>query len=206
MNKNTKNTKSKKHAGRPAYQPIFPKTDKWTFEDFQAANDGKCTKLTLRNFLKGDMKTEDGKFRGNSIVKLIKNEFGEKHSSGMGRRPLLYHLRSVAVVSTPSVETPKASKPAKVKKVKTPKAPKTSKPRKSKGSNVSVNVGTSTADYEAKKAALLAPETAPAVVETPAQVSIEIAETPAGTPETAPAVAETPAATPETVPAETLAV
>jgi len=144
--------------GRPKYQPIFPKKDKWTFQDFCAANGvdtetgkGNTTILTLRKYLKRDMFNAAGNVKGSSIVMQVKGEFAKTAKGTLGRKGFLYSLRNP---------------------VKTAKQPKVAK------ADVSVNVGKentetpvsdATAAYEAKKAELLSPSETP--VSDPAPVA-----------------------------------
>ena len=154
--KTAKSIKSK-GPGRPKYTPSFPRKSKWTFNEFCVANGvdletgkGKTTILTLRKFLDRDMFTRAGKTRGTSTIIQVKGEFAPQPKGKLGRRGFLYQLRNVA------------SKPAHVKAAKS--------------NSVSVNVGTAAtevaSDYEAQKAALLAP-TAPTPEVTPAPVATD---------------------------------
>ena len=126
-------------AGRPAYQPKFPRKSKWTFNDFCETNGinletgkgEKCTILTLRKFIKRDLSKNDA-----SLV-INTGELAKPNSeSGLGRKSALYCLREKAIDTTDT-------------------------------ENVTVNVGTdpasTTADYEATKAALLAPTVTPVI-------------------------------------------
>ena len=176
-----KNSKSN-GPGRPQYEIKWPR-GKFTFTDLEIENGvnpktgkGKnCTTLTLRKGLKRDQAK-----RGHSVIVCLKDILAEPNSkSGLGRKQPVYARRSVAEKY----------------------ATKTSAPRKAKA-DVTVNVSTtapvdavsqSTVDYEAQKAALLAPT--PAVTITPEPV----AETPAPAPE---AVAAETAAVAETAQAE----
>lgn len=177
-----KNSKSN-GPGRPQYEIKWPR-GKFTFTDLEIENGvnpktGKCkncTTLTLRKGLKRDHAK-----RGHSVIVCLKDILAEPNSkSGLGRKQLVYARRSMA------------------EKYATAK----SAPRKAKA-DVSVNVSTapvdavsqSTVDYEAQKAALLAPT--PAVTITPDPTPAPVAETPA--PE---AVAAETAAVAETAQAE----
>ena len=153
--KNTKtktNAKQNKSVGRPKYQPLFPRKAKWTFADFEMANGvdpktGKGEKCA-RLTLRNYMKRPD------SQVVQVKGEFMKSNSpKGLGRKPYLFQLRDKATTKT----TVKVAR------------------KTVKHEPVTVNVSQTTQDYEAKKAALLAPEPvvnitsvveAPAVVET----------------------------------------
>lgn len=178
--------------GRPAYEPKFPAKLKWTMADFCRRNEvdtetGKgpnCSKLTLVKFLKKDLKN-----RRSGLVGKLKDETAPPDSdSGLGRRSLLYFLRARA----DEIEAKAEAKPA----------------RKSNGlktaakSPVSVKLST-TADYEATKAALGIDTPAPTATEpapTAPLVSVPIVAEPTPTP-----VAVTPAATveaPATTPTE----
>jgi hypothetical protein len=168
-----KNANANRGPGRPAYVPKIPQS-KFTFADFMELNGvdfktGKgpnCSKLTLDKWLKRD-KDRKGK---SEIVKL--DETREPNSkSGLGRKTYVYVRRS-------KLDTLKSAKVATTKtKVSVNVGTATAKPRKAKG------VSTGTVDYEAQKAALLAPT--PAVTITPAPVeTAPIAEAPAA--ETAP--------------------
>ena len=92
----SKTVKAKKAGvGRPEYQPSFPRKTKWTFKDFCAANSDetgkmKCAPLTLRNFI-----TNDNARKGHSVIILVKDEKSKiLAENGLGRKPLLYSLRS----------------------------------------------------------------------------------------------------------------
>jgi hypothetical protein len=197
--------------GRPAYQPLYPRTKEWTFDDWAEANGvetdrksakygkGKsCTMLTLRKNMKYDMGIYDEKdefVRNNpkSVIVLQRGITADPQSkNGLGRRALVYALRArVGSGRTSAAVTPKATT--------TPKAT-----RKSKKSTGDLTQATQT--YEDIKAALTAPVvevtavTVPAVTVTPElPVTAPVAETPAP-------VAETPAPAPEAVAAETAAV
>lgn len=184
MNKNSKHN----GPGRPKYQPVYPRTNKWSFNDFQEANGidletGKganCSKLTLRKHLDRDMYNKAGHLRPNSLVMLVKGEFAPKSASGKGKRGFLFTLRSKAEAVKPEV------------KITAPKAVKTSKPKAAKikpTAEVTVDVGTpapvvendavsaETKSYEALKAELLAPNPAVVIPETKTEEVPATAET-----------------------------
>ena len=194
------NTTVTRGPGRPQYQMLIP-SGKFTFTDLEIANGvnpktgkGKrCTTLTLRKNLKKDMyildkKGEIARTNPNSLIVLLKDILAEPDSkSGLGRKQLVYIRRS---------QLNRAGK-------------SNSNARKSRkqAADVAVNVGVSqaTQDYEATKAALLAPDPVPAVTITPAPAVVETATATEAIPVAAPvSVAETPA--PEAVVAETAAV
>lgn len=150
MNKNA--TKSR-GPGRPMYQPVIPK-GKFTMADFCEANGvdvktgkGKnCSKLTLIKFM--------GRKQGKAMIRKVKGELAAPaNKNGLGRKSFLYE-RIPGTVATKSTKAVKAAKSTK--------APKAAK--------------STASDYEATKAALLAPT--PAVVITPeATPEPEVAET-----------------------------
>ena len=159
--------------GRPMYNPVIPR-GKFTMTDFCTANGvnpktgkGKqCSKLTLIKFL--------GRKQGKALVMKVKGETTDPNSkSGLGRKAFLYTRRAgvTAPKSTIAKTAPKATR----------------KTRKAKDVTVNVGISPSTANYEAQKAALLAP--------TPAVVTPAPAPTPADEP-----VAATLEATPENSP------
>lgn len=152
MKKSTNDTN--RGPGRPKYQPKFPRTDRWTFDDFEAANGvnpktGKgenCTRLTLNKYLRRNLNilSEDGKtvLRSNpkSDVVRLKDVLADPNSKkGLGRRQYVYTLRSKL-----------AGRPAR----KNHKVHKTT--------DVTVDLSQATKDYEAAKAALLTPDPVPA--------------------------------------------
>lgn len=164
MSKNkNKSTVANNGPGRPRFTPKIPQ-GRFTlrkFCEFNGVNPdtGKgdnCSRLTLIQFINRDAAEKKNK---SVLVKLpdTVKPHGEK---GLGRKAFLYCRREkLATLNTKdSTKAPKA-----------------------KASKVSVDVGTSTADYEAQKAALLAPT--PAVDITPTAPE----ETPAVAPEAAPA-------------------
>jgi hypothetical protein len=187
MANKTKNTPKAKAngVGRPAYEPIYPRTNHFTFYDWCEANEvninrksdkfGKgpnCSMLTLRKHLAADQ--ANGK---NSVIMLVEGTLAEPASkSGLGRKQFVYALRN----GVPARSTPPARK---------------STPRKATAKNSGDVSQTPTADtldkiHEilATPAVTIVPEPTPApATETPAPV---VAET---TPEPAPAPA------PETV-------
>ena len=150
MNKNNKPVKNaKRGVGRPMATIKIPNR-KFTFDDLKAENT-HVTPLTLRKFIARDMfmcddngKPDRSRPRRNSSIVLVKDDLREPNSAkGLGRKCLVYSLRS------------------KVSAVKTAKTPK-----------VTATADT-VSDYEAQKAALLAPEptvTVPVVDITPATV------------------------------------
>lgn len=179
--------------GRPAYQPKYPRSKEWTFDDWCEVNEvetnpkskryGKgpnCSMLTLRKNMKRDMFILDEKGNivrpnYNSVIVKMKGVTADPNSAkGLGRRANVYSLREKVSIA---------------RKARTPKAK---------------DVSQSTQDYEATKAALLAPEpTNTAAVTTPAVTITPTPEaTPAPVPTPAPAVAETPVAS-ESANAET---
>lgn len=221
MKKNSKSKTSTAtkydHPGRPRYTMKFPTSAEWTFTQLMARNGvetdpkskrfGKgedCTMLTLRKNMEADMYLhKEGKpliskwrtrVNARSQVVLVEGVTAEPDSeSGLGRRALLYRLRSVPAKVH--------AKPAKV-------APKAKAPRKARTPKTAPgDVSESTKQYEEIKAILAAPtpavtitptpEVAPVIPTAPAPVAVEV---PAPAPE-APAaevvpVAETPALTP----------
>ena len=215
------------HPGRPRYKMDFPKSAEWTFTQLMEANGvdtrqklsngranddfGKgpnCTMLTLRKNMEADMylhkqgKPLISKWRtrvnARSQVVLIDGVTAEPDSaSGLGRRALLYRLRSV---------------PAKVhaKPVKTVKAPKvkaTRKPRTPKTDKGGLSEGTKT--YEAIKDILATPTPAVTIAPVPATPApviptAPVETVPAPAPEAPAAAVETPApVAPEAAPALT---
>lgn len=141
-----KNSKSN-GPGRPRYSVKWPR-GKFTFTDLEIENgvnpkSGKgkeCTTLTLRKAVKREL----GNRRSGAIV-LVKDTLAEPNSkSGLGRKQLVYTRR-------PGVTAQKATAAPRKAKVTAP--------------DVTVNVSQATTDYEAQKAALLAPT--PAVTITP---------------------------------------
>lgn len=132
MKKNKTVNTVQRGPGRPAYQPKFPKSKKFTMADFCVANGidpktGKgpnCTKLTLDKFRKANLGQR------NSILVLVKDELREPASqNGLGRKCFVYSLRSRVTAGEKTVAVAKSAKG-----------------KSSKG----------TFTYEAKKAALLA--------------------------------------------------
>jgi hypothetical protein len=183
MKKNNINAKSQSQSqhrgpGRPRYIPLIPRGN-FTFTDLETLNgvnpatgEGKnCTTLTLRKWLKRDMYITDktGKvIRTNhkSSVMLVKDTLAEPNGkNGLGRKQYVYTRRAGTPVAKASPA--KASAPRKVKAdvtvdVSTAPAPVDA-------------VSTETKDYEAQKAALLAP----AVTITPEPETAPVAEDPA---------------------------
>jgi len=169
-----KNAVTKQGPGRPAYEPKFPRSLEWVFADFMEANEvnpktgkgPKCSKLTLTKNLDRDMyhPIESGKNKGkpdrnrprkNSLV--VKSDKTREPNSerGLGRKTFVFYLRAKQ----------DSIKPAKVS-VNVGTA--ATKPRKAR------TVSKSTADYEAQKAALLAPTTAVTIA--PVETAPVIAE------------------------------
>jgi hypothetical protein len=167
MNKNSKSN----GPGRPKYEIKWPR-GKFTFTDLEIENGvnpktgkGKnCTTLTLRKGLRRDQAK-----RNQSMIVCLKDILAEPNSKkGMGRKQLVYAPRSIAdkCATQPSV----------------PRKAKTSTPRKAK-TDVTVNVSNtpptpanavsqSTLDYEAKKAALLAPTPAVTITSDPSPAPV----------------------------------
>ena len=114
--------------GRPMAKIKIPNR-KFTFADLKEAND-HVTPLTLRKFLK-----RDAARKGKSEIVLVKDETREPNSKkGLGRKTFVYIPRA-------KMNTLKTASKSKVTvTIAAPKAP-----------------AKSTADYEATKAALLAP-------------------------------------------------
>ena len=209
MSKNQKTSKNSKtstatvtnRVGRPKYQPVFPRTAKWTFLDFAEANGvdtktekngkrimkgTKCTILTLRKFLDRDMYPMDSKNkpdrsnpRRNSLVVLTDELASSVSANKLGRKSFMFQLRVKAQV-------------VKVAKAQVVKAVKTSKTRE---------VSKETQSYEAKKAELLAPTTAVTITPVETAPVVEAVTAPVTTPvETvAPAPVETVTPTPAPV-------
>ena len=124
--------KTKKTVGRPKYMPKLPR-GKFTFTDFQVANgvDPETNKATSEDgcttlTLRKWLKRDLAR-KGHSTVVILKDVFAKPNSeTGLGRKQFVYQRR-----------------------VKTPTNPK----KRTTVKDVSVNIS-STADYEAKKAAL----------------------------------------------------
>ncbi len=215
MKKDTTNTRG---PGRPKYTPDYPRKKLWTFTDLEDANGvnpntgkGKfCTTLTLRKELARDMflPFTSGKRKGkpnrnapnsNSIVVLMEDLQASSNSDkGLGRKQNVYILRAKLDAKT-------------AKAAAAPAAPKATRKTRKATAPVTVDVSKSTTDYEATKAALLAPEavTVPAVTVTPTPApaapapetsTAPVAEAPA------PAPAEAAAPAPEAQAAEVAAV
>ena len=214
-NKNKKSVKSEKSVvaakqvktgkvgpGRPKYEPTFPRTNKWTFNQFCEVNGisletGKgefCSVLTLRKYLKRDMFTASGRIRSNSLV-IDTGELAPPSSdTGLGRKSKLLQLRSKIAGKGDNTPIVKKSDTAK---------------------EITVNVGTdstpdidptpietsNTAAYEAKKAALLGDTLpAPSVPSEPATATIDIQTNDAPS-ALNPSAIESPSQEPELVPA-----
>lgn len=142
-----KNTAKHSHPGRPKYVPVIPR-GKFTMIEFCIANgvnpkNGKgknCSKLTLIKFLK--------RKEGKALVQKVKDELAEPTSKkGLGRKAFLFQRREGVTMPTPTITLRAKGKSAKAASA-TP-APKRKYTRKA--------TSTATADYEATKAALLAP-------------------------------------------------
>lgn len=185
-----KNSKSN-GPGRPQYEIKWPR-GKFTFTDLEIENGvnpktgkGKnCTTLTLRKGLKRDQAK-----RGHSVIVCLKDILAEPNSkSGLGRKQLVYARRSMAEKYATAKSAPrKAKADVTVDVANTPTAPVDA-------------VSQGTVDYEAQKAALLAPT--PAVTITPDPTPAPVAEDAAPAPEAVAAetanVAETATAEPVT--------
>jgi len=133
--------------GRPMYSPVIPR-GKFTMNDFCIANGvnpktgkGKnCSKLTLIKFL--------GRKQGKALIAKVKGETADPNSKkGLGRKAFLYQRKAGVTIPKADVSAPKATK--------TPR----------KYTRKATAPASTTADYEATKAALLAPT--PAVTITP---------------------------------------
>lgn len=163
MKKNNK-SKSKSNGpggpGRPQYEIKWPR-GKFTFTDLEVENGvnpetgkGKnCTTLTLRKGLKRDLAK-----RSHSVIAQLDGVLAEPNSkSGKGRKQLVYIRR----VKTDAAKTHKGKTKADVTV---------------DISSTTDAVSQSTTDYEAQKAALLAPT--PAVTITPEPTPATTAEEP----------------------------
>lgn len=190
-----KNTKVSNGPGRPRYEPIIPKT-KFTFRRFEEINGVKpngrgpnCTRLTLRKFMDKDMyyhnkKGHRAQLNPKSKIVLLDMQLPADSKTGKGRKQLVYCLRELAsniklpkTTSAPAKDV-KTSEVAKVtRKVRTPKL-------------TTVDVSTSTSEYEAKKAELLAP-TPVVEISTPSVEVAPVVETPVTQEVNAETVAET---------------
>lgn len=163
-----KNTNANRGPGRPMYAPKFPRSLMFTMTAFCVANGvnpetGKgenCSKLTLIKFL--------GRKQGKSLVVRLKATAKPNSDNGLGRKPFLFCMKD-------RLDEAKAKLAGT--EVKAPKA--TRAPRKTKTVTVDVGLSQTSQDYEAQKAALLAP-TAPAVTPDPTPAI----ETPAPEPPT----------------------
>lgn len=177
MNKNSKQIKHD-GPGRPHYVVRWPR-GKFTFTDLEIENGvnpktgkGKnCTTLTLRKALKRELSNR----RSGAVVHLKDTLADPNSKSGLGRKQYVYTRRTGVTAS-------KASAPRKA--------------AAAAAADVTVNVSQATQDYEAQKAALLAP--IPVVTITPAPTPAPVA--PEVTPEAAPVAAD-PAPTAEATPA-----
>ena len=131
--------------GRPKYNPVFPKGN-FTFSDFLTVNGvdpetGKgenCTMLTLRKWMKKDA----SRHQRSEVVRVQGELAAPDSDNGKGRKKFVFCLRDKNAVAVKS--------PAKAK---TPTKAKSKAKSKSKGKSKT----NPTADYEATKAALLAP-------------------------------------------------
>lgn len=162
--------------GRPAYKPVLPNR-KFTMTDLCEANGvslktgkGKnCSKLTLVKFIAKQL----GNKRSGLIIK-VKDETREPNSTvGLGRKAFVYIRRPGTKVATPAAKS--NLKTAAKSKVSVKLAP-----------------ASTTSDYEATKAALLAPTPTPVIAEAPAVVTEPAPVAPVA--ETSPAPAEPQAA------------
>jgi hypothetical protein len=145
--------------GRPKYTPVIPK-GKFTFTDLEIANGvnpktgkGKdCTTLTLRKWLKRELAK-----RGHSAIVHLKDTFADPTSKhGLGRKQYVYQRRAGVTIAKPSAPAPK---PTAVKATKTAKAkaPKRSAVTKAPATVIGKGLSKATENYEAQKAAILAP-------------------------------------------------
>ena len=157
-----KNANENRGPGRPAYVPKVPGR-KFTFTDLMELNGvnpktGKgpnCSKLTLDKFLK-----RDRALKGKSLIVKLDETREPNSKSGLGRKTYVYLRRD-------KLDTLKTAKVAKTK-VSVNVGTAATKPRKAR------TVSKSTADYEAQKAALLAPTTAVTIA--PVETAPVIAE------------------------------
>lgn len=182
--------------GRPPYAPIYPRTDEWTFEDWCNVNEvqtnraskrygkgPKCSMLTLRKSLKRDMNLHDAETgevtRANprSTIVLVKGVTADpKSKKGLGRRALVYSLRSKAKA---------------VRKATTVEVPATAS-----DTSIANASDTPIADaYEATKAALLTPAVTitPPIDPVPVETAPESIAAPAPEPVPAAVASELPA-------------
>lgn len=157
--------------GRPAYEVKWP-TSRFTMADLMERNGvnlktgkGKfCTKLTLVKALARDLAK-----RGHSFIVKLDETREPNSKSGLGRKTFVYLRRSkLDTLKTARKSTATVNVGTKAPKVRTPK------------------VTSTTADYEAQKAALLAPT--PAVTIAPEPAPAPVAETLEATPENSPAM------------------
>ena len=175
-NKSVKSVK--RSVGRPKYIPVFPSTNRFTFESFLAKNQARdvafnanrkedqkeisiVTPLTLRKWLK-----RDAARKGKSEVVLWKNKLADPSSeAGLGRKKFVYSVR--AKYDATADKKPTSLKTAKASKVS---VPLTDVPATAPLENAPV-----TADSPAivETVAAIAPEVAP-VTET-APVATEVA-------------------------------
>lgn len=122
--------------GRPKAAINVP-NKKFTFADLVAENP-HVTPLTLRKFIKRDMFTKNGKTNNKSELVLVEGDKREPNSTlGLGRKTLVYSKRSRL----------NGLKDAKKTKVTV-----------DVGVGADATVVAPVADYEATKAALLAPD------------------------------------------------
>jgi len=168
--------------GRPAYEVKWP-TSKFTMADLMEKNGvnpktgkGKfCTKLTLVKAL-----ARDHAKRGHSFIVKLDETREPNSKSGLGRKTFVYIRRSkLDTLKTASKSTASVNVGTKSTKTRAPK------------------VTSTTADYEATKADLLAP--VPAVTITPDPTPAPEAEpaTLEATAENSPAIADEPATAPD---------
>lgn len=164
----------KNKPGRPKYNPVFPTTDKWTFNDFEITNGvdpqtgkgEKCSRLTLRKWLDADMYTEEGNLRKSSQIVLVKKELSPSGSiKGLGRKRLVYQFRNKVntdkvITDNPVVETPVADVTVNVGTDTVTETPETT------------GISQETLNYEAKKLELFGPSIP--VVEITPENSVEI--------------------------------
>lgn len=150
--------------GRPMYNPVIPR-GKFTMTEFCIANGvnpktgkGKnCSKLTLIKFL--------GRKQGKALIMKVKGETADPQSKkGLGRKAFLYTRKAGVTVPKTSAAAPTPKATAKRKYTRKATAP-----------------AATTADYEATKAALLAPT--PVVSITPDPTPAPVAEDAAPAPE-----------------------
>ena len=168
-----KNNKSS-GPGRPQYQIKWP-SGKFTFADLAIENGvnpktgkGKnCTKLTLRKGLQRDFVKGD-----QSVIVRLENTFAEPAGSGIGRKQLVY-MRRTQLEAKQAKDALKADVHVNVSTIPTEDA-----------------VSQSTADYEAQKAALLAPTPVMTIITPISDSPVDTALAPDPVAETVPATTE----------------